>query len=71
MTRGEALDACAGILARHIPNIYGLALLLHDAGAARLAAGLRARARRNAAEVGGKAKPDADFWAAEAQRVLG
>ena len=46
VTRGEALDACAGILARHIPNIYGLALLLHDAGAARLAAGLRARARR-------------------------
>lgn len=73
MTRSEALSAAAGIIARHTPDILGLALLLDAAGQTRLAAALRARlgAGERLAVIVGEPRPDPVLWAAQAGRVVG
>jgi hypothetical protein len=71
MTRGQALAVAAAIIAKSVPDLPGLIALLKVAGQLRLAAALRAGAGGKPAGVGGAARPDAAFWAAEALKVLG
>lgn len=70
MTRGEATRCAAGIVARHVPDLVALALLLDEAGLGRLSAALRS--------LGGDAKPpvargspDAAAWDRQAEKVIG
>jgi hypothetical protein len=72
MTRKRGLAVAAAIIARHVPNLGDLVLALDDAGALRLSAAVRnTMSDRGPAVVGGEARPDAAFWAAEARKVLG
>jgi hypothetical protein len=66
--RTQALDIAAGIIARQVPDLGGLILLLDDAGQNRLVAALRARLAQRRAEVGGTARPDPALWAAAGAR---
>src|SRR5271170_6594442 len=57
MTRKEGLGASAAVIARHVPDLAGLALALDAAGQRRLAAALRARVEVRPAEVRGEVRP--------------
>jgi hypothetical protein len=71
VTRTQALQAAAGIIARDVPDLAGLCALLEYAGQLWLAAALRARAGEKTAVVGGAARPDAEVWAEATRRAVG
>jgi hypothetical protein len=71
MTRGEALRTAAAVIARHVPDLPGLALLLADAGQGRLSAALRACGGKKRATPRERGVPDAEVWAAAARRMVG
>jgi hypothetical protein len=71
MTRAEALEAAAAVIARAVPDIADLAMLLDTAGQTRLAAALRVRLAGRVPGVGGEARPDPEMWAVAAERLVG
>jgi hypothetical protein len=66
----SALDAAAGVIAKAVPDLPALILLLDDAGLKRLAAALRLRLGEGQAAVGGAPRPDAALWAEAANRAV-
>ncbi len=70
-TRAQGLAVAAAIIARHVPNLPGLCLLLDTAGCGRLAKALRARVGDRTPEVGGSPHPDPAVWAEAASRPMG
>jgi hypothetical protein len=73
VSRQEGLAASAAVVARHVPDLAGLALALDAAGLGRLAAALRARPRagKRPTVLAGAPRPDPAVWAAQAGRVVG
>jgi hypothetical protein len=71
VTRGEALRAAAAVIARDVPDLAGLGLLLADAGLGRLAAALRAQGGKKRVLPPGRGSPDAAVWAAAVRRAVG
>jgi hypothetical protein len=61
MSRAQALDLAAGVIARHVPDLAHLIDLLEIAGQRRLATALRGHLAQHPV-VTGAAKPDASMW---------
>ena len=71
MTRAQSLELAAGIIAARVSDLPALIGLLETAGQTRLAAALRVKMGGAPARVVGAPRPDAEFWRAEARKVLG
>jgi hypothetical protein len=73
LSRQQALDAAAAIIARDVVDLTGLALPLADGGLGRLAGAPRARsgARDRPAAVVGLPQPEPTVWVAQARHVIG
>ena len=71
MTRAEATRTAAAIIARDVPDLAGLALLLDAAGIARLAAALRAQGGDKRGAPRERGAPDAEVWDRQAGKVIG
>jgi hypothetical protein len=70
MTRTEALQAVAGMIARDVPDLPGLISLLESSDNKRLAAALRMRMRGKPGGIGGSPRPDPEVWRRQAERGL-
>lgn len=71
MGRTQALTCAAAIIAKHVPNLGDLILVLEAAGQLRLAGAIRNRMPpRAGGKVGGAAKPDPELWRRQAERVV-